>query len=97
MADLNVLQLLNEPSAAAISYGHVNGFEKGFIFVFDLRGSTFDVSVVHKQNEKYDVVGYAGDQILGGRDIDNAIFDYSIEQFQKMFEIDHNTAKKRAI
>jgi molecular chaperone DnaK (HSP70) len=97
MADLKVLQLLNEPSAAAISYGHVNGFEKGFIFVFDLRGSTLDVSVVHKQNKKYDVVGYAGDQILGGRDIDNAILDYAIEQFKTKYSIEHNTAKKRAI
>jgi molecular chaperone DnaK (HSP70) len=97
MADLNVLQLLNEPSAAAISYGHANGIKTGFILVFDFGGGTLDVSIVHKQNEKYDVVGYAGDQILGGRDIDNAILDYCIKQFQTMYSIEHNNAKKRAI
>ena len=97
MANLNVLQLLNEPSAAAISYGHDNGIETGFILVFDYGGATLDVSIVHKQNDKYDVVGYAGDQILGVRDIDNAILDYSIGQFQTMYGIEHNNAKKRAI
>ena len=97
MANLNVLQLLNEPSAAAISYGHDNGIETGFILVFDYGGGTLDVSIVHKQNDKYDVVGYAGDQILGGRDIDNAILDYCMEQFQTMYCIEHNNAKRRAI
>ena len=97
MADLNVLQLLNEPSAAAISYGHANGIKTGFILVFDFGGGTLDVSIVHKQNEKYDVVGYAGDQILGGRDIDNAVLDYCLEQFQTIYGIQHNNQKKKAI
>ena len=94
---LKVLQLLNEPSVTAISNGHDNGIETSFILVFDYSGGTLDVSIVHKQNDKYDVVGYAGDQILGGRDIDNAILDYCMEQFQTMYCIEHNNAKRRAI
>ena len=46
-----------------------------------------DVSIVHKENDKYDVVGYAGDQILGGRDIDNAVLDYCTERFQTIQSI----------
>ena len=96
MANLKVLQLINEPSAAAISYGHENGIETGYILVFDIGGVSLDVSIVHKQKDKYDVVGYDGDQILGGRDLDNAILDYCIEQFQTTYGTEHNTQKKRA-
>ena len=94
MANLKVLQLINEPSAAAISYGHDNGIKIGYILVFDYGGGTLDVSIVHKENDKYDVVGYAGDQILGGRDIDNAVLDYCTERFQTIHGIEHNTPKR---
>ena len=97
MANLKVLQLPNEPSAAAIWHGHENGIQTGYILVFDYGGGTLDVSIVHKQNHKYDVVGYSGDQILGGRDIDNAVLDYYMEQFQIIYGIQHNNHKKRSI
>ena len=96
LAGLNVLQLLNEPSAAAISYG----FEKclnGYILVFDFGGGTLDVSIVDIENNKFDVVGYDGDQILGGRDIDNAILEYCIEYFEANFDVHHKSFKQRAI
>ena len=96
MANLKVLQLLNEPSAAAISYGHENEIKTGYILIFDYGGGTLDVSIVHKQEDKYDIVAYDGDQILGGRDIDNMLLDYCIEQFQTKYCIEHNTPKKRA-
>jgi molecular chaperone DnaK (HSP70) len=96
MADLKVLQLFNEPSAAALSYGLQSEIKTGFLLVFDFGGGTLDVSVVHKQKDKYEVVGYSGDQILGGRDIDNAILDYCIEQFKKMYGIEHNNATHKA-
>ena len=69
---------------------HMNTIiETGFILVFDFGGGTLDVSIVHKQSDKYDVVGYAGDPILGGRDSDCAILDYSIQQFQTIYGIEH--------
>jgi L1 cell adhesion molecule like protein len=95
LAGLNVLQLLNEPSAAAISYGFEKGLE-GYILVFDFGGGTLDVSVVDIKNNKFDVVGYDGDQILGGRDIDNAILDYCIKYFEKNFDVHHKSYKQRA-
>jgi molecular chaperone DnaK (HSP70) len=96
MADLKVLQLLNEPSAAALSYGLQSQID-GYLLIFDYGGGTLDVSVVRKQDDKYEVVGYAGDQILGGRDIDDKVFDYCIKEFQKMYQIQPNDRKQKAI
>jgi molecular chaperone DnaK (HSP70) len=96
MAGLKVLQLLNEPSAAAISYGYEKGLQ-GYILVFDFGGGTLDVSVVSIENDKFDVVGYDGDQILGGRDIDNLLLEYCTESFKNTFNVEHDTLKKKAI
>ena len=96
MAGLKVIQLLNEPSAAAISYGYEKRLQ-GFILVFDFGGGTLDVSVVSIENDKFDVVGYDGDQILGGRDIDNMLLEYSIESFKQTSSVEHDTPKKKAI
>lgn len=95
LAGLKVLQLLNEPSAAAISYGFEKGLE-GYILVFDFGGGTLDVSIVEIYNNKFDVVGYDGDQILGGRDIDNAMLEYCIEYFEKNFNVTYKSFKQRA-
>ena len=95
LANLNVLQLLNEPSAAAISYGFEKEI-KGNILVIDFGGGTLDISIVQIENNKFDVIGYDGDQLLGGRDIDNTLLDYCNKKFQENFGIEHNTAKKRA-
>jgi molecular chaperone DnaK (HSP70) len=96
LAGLKVLQLLNEPSAAAISYGFEKGIN-GFILVFDFGGGTLDISIVNIKINKFDVVGYGGDQILGGRDIDNAILEFCLLTFENEFDVVHNSPKKKAI
>jgi molecular chaperone DnaK (HSP70) len=96
LAGLNVLQLLNEPSAAAIAYGIENSIE-GNIVVFDFGGGTLDVSVVKIKNRKLEVLGYEGCQTLGGRDIDNILLEHCIKVFQNQKEpIEHDSPKKRA-
>ena len=99
LAGLNVIQLLNEPSAAAIAYGIERSIE-GYILVFDFGGGTLDISVVNIEDirkNKIVVLGYGGDQKLGGRDIDNILFNYCTECFQADFGIAHDTPKKKAI
>lgn len=96
LAGLKVLQLLNEPSAAAISYGYEKSLQ-GNILVFDFGGGTLDVSIVSIENDSFDVVGYDGDQILGGRDIDNLLLEFCTEVFQKTLGVGHDSPKKRAI
>ena len=76
------MKLLPEPTAAAISFGMKNSNFKGTILVYDLGGGTFDVSVMKIENNQYTVLGVSGDSQLGGRDFDDAIVDYLIEQIE---------------
>ena len=94
LAGLDVIQLLNEPSAAAIAYGVEHSVE-GYIIVFDFGGGTLDVSVVNIKNKVFEVLGYNGDQTLGGRDIDNMLLDYCTKYFQTK-GINHDNPKTRA-
>ena len=79
LADLNVLRLLNEPTAAAIAYG-LDRRDEGVIAIFDLGGGTFDVSVLKFERGVLQVLATGGDTALGGDDFDRLIAEYLINQ-----------------
>ena len=79
LAGLNVLRLLNEPTAAAIAYGLDNGSE-GIYVVYDLVGGTFDVSVLKLSRGVFEVMATSGDSALGGDDFDHRIYCWALEQ-----------------
>ena len=79
LAGLNVLRLLNEPTAAAIAYGLDNGAE-GIYAVYDLGGGTFDVSILKLSKGIFEVLATGGDSALGGDDFDQRVFCWIIEQ-----------------
>jgi len=79
IAGLNVLRLLNEPTAAAIAYGLENAAE-GVYAVFDLGGGTFDISVLRLSQGVFEVVATSGDSLLGGDDFDQRVFCWVVEE-----------------
>ena len=79
LAGLNVLRLLNEPTAAAIAYGLDHGSE-GVYAVYDLGGGTFDVSILKLSKGVFEVLSTGGDSALGGDDFDHRLFCWIIEQ-----------------
>ena len=87
IAGLEVLRIINEPTAAALAYG-VDKDEDGKVLVFDLGGGTFDVSILELGDGVFDVLSTAGDNNLGGDDFDNKIIDYMVAEFKKENGID---------
>ncbi|MFD1007587.1 Fe-S protein assembly chaperone HscA [Oceanisphaera ostreae] len=85
LAGLEVLRLLNEPTAAAIAYGLDSG-QEGVIAVFDLGGGTFDISVLRLNRGVFEVLATGGDSALGGDDFDHALADW-IQQQAKLTEL----------
>lgn len=79
IAGLNVLRLLNEPTAAAVAYGLDRGSE-GIHVVYDLGGGTFDISILHLNRGVFEVMATAGNTALGGDDFDRVIGDWLYEQ-----------------
>jgi molecular chaperone HscA len=79
LAGLNVLRLLNEPTAAAVAYGLDKGSE-GIIAIYDLGGGTFDVSILRLNKGVFEVMATAGDTALGGDDMDRLIADWIMQQ-----------------
>ncbi|MEO5911245.1 MAG: Fe-S protein assembly chaperone HscA [Pelobium sp.] len=83
LAGLDVLRIVNEPTAASLAYGiGLNPEEEKTIAVYDLGGGTFDVSILKIQNGIFEVLSTNGNTFLGGDDFDRAIVDYWIEQNQ---------------
>ena len=80
LAGLNVLRLLNEPTAAAIAYGLDSG-QEGVIAVYDLGGGTFDISILRLHKGVFEVLATGGNSALGGDDFDHAIVQYWIKQW----------------
>lgn len=83
LAGVNVLRLLNEPTAAAVAYGldkEQLGKQEGIIAVYDLGGGTFDISILRLNKGVFEVLATGGDSALGGDDFDVALVDYIIEQ-----------------
>jgi len=79
LAGVNVLRLLNEPTAAAVAYGLDSG-QEGVIAVYDLGGGTFDISILRLNKGVFEVLATGGDSALGGDDFDVALVDYLVEQ-----------------
>lgn len=87
IAGLEVLRIINEPTAAALSYGFDKSGNK-IIAVYDLGGGTFDVSILEIGDGVFEVKSTNGDTFLGGEDFDTRILDYLIEEFKKESGID---------
>ena len=96
IAGLNVLRIINEPTAACLAYG-VN-LEKGDhkIMVYDLGGGTFDVSILDVGDGVFEVLSTAGDNLLGGDDWDNAVVEWLAAEFKKSDGIDLREAAEKA-
>jgi molecular chaperone DnaK len=82
IAGLEVLRILNEPTAAALAYG-LDKKKNEVVLIFDLGGGTFDVSILEVGDEVFEVLSTSGDTHLGGDDFDQVIVKYIIESFQK--------------
>jgi len=83
IAGLNVLRIINEPTAAAIAYGLNKKQGESQIIVYDLGGGTFDVSLLSIDDGVFEVLATAGDTHLGGEDFDNRVMDYLIKNYKK--------------
>jgi len=97
ISGLNVLRIINEPTAAAIAYGldkNVNGERN--VLIFDLGGGTFDVSILTIEEGIFEVKSTAGDTHLGGEDFDNRLVDHFVAEFKRKHKKDI-TGNKRAI
>ena len=79
LAGLNVLRLLNEPTAAAVAYG-LDSAQEGVIAVYDLGGGTFDISILRLNQGVFEVLATGGDSALGGDDFDHAIAEWILQQ-----------------
>jgi molecular chaperone DnaK len=88
IAGLEVLRIINEPTAAALAYGMEKDKTQHTIMVFDLGGGTFDVSILEVGDGLYEVKATSGDTHLGGDDFDRCIVDYLAEEFKKQEGID---------
>ena len=93
IAGLNVLRIINEPTAAALAYGLDNkaGLEKKDknVLIFDLGGGTFDVSILNiSEGSMFEVRSTAGDTHLGGEDFDNRLVDHFVNEFKRKFKKD---------
>ncbi len=104
MAGLNVIQVINEPTAAAYSYGlHKLGRDQR-VLVFDLGGGTFDVTVMEISGDRIEVKATNGDHQLGGKDWDEALIQHIADKFQKAYrvnpyddEADYQSLKEKAL
>jgi molecular chaperone DnaK len=83
LAGLNVLQIINEPTAAAVAYGLDKLNEDQTVFVFDLGGGTFDVTIMRIQGQGIEMLATNGDHRLGGKDWDDVIVNYVAEEFDR--------------
>ncbi len=99
ISGLNVLRIINEPTAAAIAYGlDKNSSDETNVLIFDLGGGTFDVSVLTIEEGIFEVKATAGDTHLGGEDFDNRMVDYFLQEFKRKFKkdiTDNNRSMRR--
>jgi L1 cell adhesion molecule like protein len=89
ISGLNVLRIINEPTAAAIAYGlDKNAKGEKNVLIFDLGGGTFDVSLLTIEDGVFEVKATAGDTHLGGEDFDNRLVQYCVDDFKKRYRKD---------
>ncbi|XP_037787125.1 heat shock 70 kDa protein cognate 4-like [Penaeus monodon] len=99
IAGINVLRIINEPTAAAIAYGldkKTGGKGERNVLIFDLGGGTFDVSILSIDDGVFEVKSTAGDTHLGGEDFDNRMVNHFTQEFQRKYKKDM-TSNKRAL
>lgn len=95
IAGLNVLRIINEPTAAAIAYGlDKKVSQERNVLIFDLGGGTFDVSILTIEDGIFEVKATAGDTHLGGEDFDNRMVDWFVKEFKKKHAKDLTTNKR---
>ncbi|CAL1600911.1 unnamed protein product [Knipowitschia caucasica] len=95
IAGLNVLRIINEPTAAAIAYGLDKGHSgERNILIFDLGGGTFDVSILTIEDGIFEVKATAGDTHLGGEDFDNRMVNHFVEEFKRKHKKDISQNKR---
>ena len=88
IAGLEVIDIINEPTAAALAYGFSTKDNDGVFLIYDLGGGTFDVTVIEKNGNELITMATDGDVQLGGKDWDERLVDYVANQFQKEFRED---------
>ena len=94
IAGLNVLRIINEPTAAATAYGIDKHKAEQNILIFDMGGGTFDVSLLTIDDGIFEVKATAGDTHLGGEDFDTQLVDYCVQEFKKKHKIDMRDNKR---
>ena len=93
IAGLDVLRIINEPTAAALAYGIDKQDKEKTVLVFDLGGGTFDVSILSLADGTFEVLSTAGDNVLGGDDYDKMIMDWLVAEFKKESGVDLSNDK----
>lgn len=88
IAGLNVLRIINEPTAAALSYGLDKDKENSKVMIYDLGGGTFDVSILEISDGVFEVLATNGNNRLGGDDFDNRLMNYMVDEFKKSHGVD---------
>ena len=94
IAGLNVLRIINEPTAAAIAYGLDNNSSEQNVLIFDLGGGTFDVSLLNIEDGIFEVKATAGDTHLGGEDFDNLLMKFFMDDFKRKHKVDISENKR---
>ena len=93
IAGLEVMRIINEPTAAALAYGIDKTDKEQTVLVFDLGGGTFDVSILSLADGTFEVLATAGDNVLGGDDFDKAIMDWLVSEFKNETGVDLSNDK----
>ena len=88
IAGLNVMRVVNEPTAAALAYGLDKNDKERHIVVYDLGGGTFDVSALTVEDGVFEVLATAGDTHLGGEDFDQRVMDFFVKKYNKEHKTD---------
>ena len=94
IAGLNVLRIINEPTAAAIAYGLDNQSKERNVLIFDLGGGTFDVSLLNIDDGIFEVKATAGDTHLGGEDFDHLLMQHFMSEFKRKHKVDLSENKR---
>ena len=92
IAGLDVLRIINEPTAAALAYGYGKNIKQR-VAVYDLGGGTFDISILELGEGIYEVISTSGDTYLGGDDFDDRVIDFMAEKFTAQHNVDPRTDK----
>ena len=90
IAGYNVRQIINEPTAAAIAYGNIESSERKTVLVYDLGGGTFDITMIEIKPDAIEVICTGGDHNLGGKDWDDRIVSYLVEEFKNKTGIEED-------